>query len=245
MTHHALEHAAAAWAARFRLPTRCAVCRGWGSGRICELCQARFAPSQARCLRCAIELRDGSGGPSCVACLIDPPPYQRSWCAVRYAFPWDGLIARFKFDAALDLAPALVELMQRVLRAGSAPGGTLLVPVPLSAERLRERGFNQAWELARRLARATGSQADARLLLRIRDSPHQVALPRAERIANVRAAFAVEPTRRRDLAGRDVTLVDDVMTTGATAAEATRELLRAGARTVSVAVFARTPGDDG
>jgi ComF family protein len=117
----------------------------------------------------------------------------------------------------------------------------LLLPMPLSPARLRERGYNQAWELARRLGAALQVPADAGLLLRLKDTPHQTSLAVANRAANVRGAFAVEPLRRTELQGRDVTLVDDVLTTGASAAEATRALLQAGAARVQVWVVARTP----
>jgi ComF family protein len=123
-------------------------------------------------------------------------------------------------------------------------GGTRahwVLPVPLSAERLRERGYNQAWELARRVARSLACEADATLLLRVRDTPHQLALPRERRAANVRGAFLVEPRRVRDLRGCDVAVVDDVMTTGATGAEIARTLKQAGAHSVRLWVVARTP----
>ena len=93
----------------------------------------------------------------------------------------------------------------------------------------------------RRLARPLRCPADARLLLRIKDTPHQLALAPQRREANVRGAFAVEPLRRAELRGRSVTLVDDVMTTSATAAEVARVLLQAGAAEVDVWVVARTP----
>ena len=178
--------------------------------------------------------------PICGACLTHPPPYARTLAAVDYGHPWDGLITRYKFHAGLDLAPAFVARMLAA-QPDADPLPALLLPVPLSDARLRERGYNQAWELARRLARARGATTDAHLLLRVRDTPHQLALPPAERAGNVRAAFAVEPARCTELAGRDVTLVDDVMTTGATVAEAARSLLQAGAREVAVWVLARTP----
>jgi ComF family protein len=117
----------------------------------------------------------------------------------------------------------------------------LLLPVPLSTQRLRERGYNQAWELARRLARACAGCADAGLLLRLKDTPHQLAFPPEQRAGNVRSAFAVEPRRLGELRGRSVTVVDDVMTSGATVAEIARVLLQAGASEVAVWVFARTP----
>ena len=121
------------------------------------------------------------------------------------------------------------------------PRPELLLPVPLSQTRLRERGYNQAWELAQRAGRALHCAADATLLLRVIDTPHQLALPPDKRVGNVRGAFAVDARRRGELTGRSVTVVDDVMTTGATAAEIARVLLKAGAAEVRISVVARTP----
>ena len=219
------------------LPSLCAVCRGWGAQRICGDCVQRFAVRVPRCRRCALQVP--AGVELCGACLTDPPPYASTLAAVDYDHPWDGLITHFKFHDSLDLARALSE---RMLQArGDAPAPALLVPVPLSDARLRERGYNQAWELTKRLGAALQCPIDATLLLRVKDTPHQLAFPPEQRAGNVRAAFAVEPKRRAALRGRSVTLVDDVMTTGATGAEAARTLRQAGAREVNVWVVARTP----
>ena len=225
------------------VPSLCAICHGWGTQRVCEACVRRFAAPLPRCRRCALQLPAGAA--LCGACLTDPPPYAHTLAAVDYDHPWDGLITHFKFHAALELAPALAARMLAAQRLGHAPAPTLLLPIPLSDARLRERGYNQAWELAQRLGRALRCATDARLLLRVKDTPHQLALPPEQRAGNVRAAFAVEPRRRAELRGRRVTLVDDVMTTGATVAEATRSLLQAGASEVGVWVVARTPRHDG
>ena len=226
------------------LPSLCAVCHAWGSQRVCSDCLARFAPPVLRCQQCALQVPEGVA--LCGTCLRDPPPFARSVAALDYSHPWDGLIARFKFHAALDLAPLLAALLLEAVQRSNAPHPSLLLPVPLSAQRLRERGYNQAWELARRIGRALHCPTDARLLLRVQDGPHQLALPREQRAANVRGAFAVEPLRLSELRGRSVALVDDVMTTGATAAEAARVLLQAGASQVQVWGVGRTPrpGDD-
>ena len=221
------------------LPSQCAVCHGWGEQRLCAGCVARFDLSVPRCQRCADEVATGVA--VCGACLKAPPPHASTLAALRYAHPWDGLVTRFKFHAALDLAPVLAQRMLAAHRRSGAPRPALLLPMPLAAQRLRERGYNQAWELARRLAAHLHCPADAHLLLRIRDTPHQLTLAPSQRDINVRGAFAVEPRRRGELRDRDVTLVDDVMTTGATAAEAARVLLQAGAARVHVWVAARTP----
>ncbi len=178
---------------------------------------------------------------ACGACLTDPPPFNRCVAALDYGHPWDGLITHFKFHSALDLAPMLAACLVQAVRSSDAAHPSLVLPVPLSAQRLRERGYNQAWELARRVGHAQRCQADARMLLRVKDGPHQLTFPRDKRAANVRGAFAVEPLRSSELRGRNIALVDDVMTTGATAAEATRVLLQAGAASVQVWVVGRTP----
>ncbi len=193
-------------------------------------------------MQCALRL-PGSAT-RCGACLRRGPdaPVRRTSAAVDYGFPWDGLVTGFKFHGRLDLVGALASLLDRRLpahEAGTTPD--LVLPIPLSEQRLRERGYNQAWELARRLARWRRLDADARLLLRIRDTAHQLGLSEAERAANLKGAFLVEPRRRQQLQGRRVALVDDVMTSGATLEEAARCLLAAGATQVHAWVVARTP----
>jgi ComF family protein len=223
------------------LASPCAVCHAWDGSRLCRDCVARFVSPVPRCERCAIEVPAGVA--VCGACLREPPSYDRSIAAVDYDHPWDALISAFKFHGALDLAAALA---QRLVVAVDAAGGArpeLVLPVPLGPARLEERGYNQAWELARRVARTLGCRSDARLLLRIKDTAQQLALPRAQRAANVRGAFLVEPRRTGELRGRDVALVDDVLTTGATAAEIASVLKQAGAARVRVWVVARTPKD--
>lgn len=221
------------------LPTQCAICRDWGPDRLCAACRNRFIGNGPRCQRCALDVPAGTA--VCGACLRDPPSWASALAAMDYAHPWDQLIARFKFHAALDLAAAFAQCIEQAWRTSAGPAPKLLLPVPLSAQRLRERGYNQAWELARRVARAVGCPADARLLLRIKDTPHQLALPIERRSANVRGAFAVEPTRLADVRGRSVTVLDDVMTTGATAGEITQVLQQSGAVDVHWWVLARTP----
>jgi ComF family protein len=222
-----------------RLPSVCAVCHGWGRQRVCARCVQRFAGAVSRCVQCALRVPEGVE--RCGACVVDPPPFVRTLAAVDYDHPWDGLITRFKFHGGLDLAASLAQRLQASFDAGGFPRPDLLLPVPLAAERLRERGFNQAWELTRRVARAIDGACEPNLLLRLKDTPHQLALPIDRRAGNVRAAFAVEPRRRAELQGRSIALVDDVMTTGATVAELARVLLQAGAKDVSVWVVARTP----
>ncbi len=190
-------------------------------------------------------MRLAGGIELCGDCVREPPPFACTLCAVDYTFPWDRLIADFKFHDRPELAGPMSRLM---LQAASSlmsdmPTSALLVPVPLSAARLAERGYNQAWELARRLARATGLRAMPQALERVVDTRHQAELDRAQRITNLRAAFLVPAAARGNLEGQHVLLVDDVVTTGATAREAALTLLRAGAGRVDLWVLARTGTD--
>ncbi|MFZ2648482.1 MAG: ComF family protein [Burkholderiaceae bacterium] len=224
------------------LPGLCALCHGWGEQRVCADCLARWAPAKPRCARCAIDIPAATA--LCGACLHAPPPYESAVAAFDYAPPWDGLIARFKFNAGLDLLASLTRALLMAIRTSSVSLPALVLPVPLSKRRLMERGYNQAWEIARRLGAELRCRSDPHLLLRIADTPHQLALPPSARAANVRGAFAVEPLRIAELRGKPVAVVDDVMTTGATAAEVTRCLLQAGAASVHLWVLARTPRPD-
>ena len=225
------------------LPGQCAICRSWDRAALCGDCIRRHAVPRPRCALCAIEVPPQAA--VCGACLKAPPAFAASLAAVAYEPPWDRLVARFKFHDGLDLSAALADRLLAAWRLGGRALPDLVLPVPLAAGRLRERGYNQAWEIARRVARGLRVPADARLLLRARDTAHQIDLPFARRAANVRGAFAVDLRRAHKLAGRRLALVDDVMTTGATLDEAARTLLRAGAAAVEAWVVARTPRPDG
>jgi ComF family protein len=229
------------------LPRPCALCAQWDRGGLCGDCRQRFVDRRVpRCPRCALA---SLGGQVCGACLRTPPPFARAVALADYGFPWDRLVGRFKFQQQPELASLLADLLAQEIAedmAGDAGAGpSMLLPVPLSPARLAERGYNQAWELARRLparlapARACSARAD--LLLRLRDTPHQVGLDRRGRASNLRDALWVPPGAQRALAGARLALVDDVMTTGATATAATLALLAAGAAQVQVWVLARTP----
>ena len=227
-----------AWAG-LQVPSQCEVCRQWGTRALCADCVARYAAPVPRCLRCGLRL--GLVTPACGNCLREPPPFERTVCVADYGFPWDRLIADFKFESRVELAGVLARRLQAALLNAAAASTTLVLPVPLSAGRLAERGYNQAWELARRVAALAQLPARADLLLRPWDTAQQAELDRSARQSNLRAAFMVDPRQRAALQGQRVALVDDVMTSGATAREAAATLLRAGADAVEVWVIARTP----
>ena len=203
----------------------------------------RFSVPQHRCQACGLPLPGTEAVPStCGACRAQPPVWRRAVCAQDYAFPWSDLVGDFKFRGDVALARLLVRPLAEALRqTPQALDVDLVLPVPLSAARLQERGFNQSWELARRLGRIFGLTCHADLLQRPVDTAHQVDLSLQERDRNLRGAFMVTPGRHHEVAGRRVAVVDDVMTTGATLREATQTLLRAGASSVDVWTVARTP----
>lgn len=223
-----------------RLPCLCEVCRQWSGEALCPDCVARYASSRSRCARCGIGL--GLATALCGDCLRDPPPYAHTVCVADYGFPWDALISAFKFQGRVELAGMLAARLLEAIRLAERPAVELVLPMPLSPRRLAERGYNQAWELARRVAAALRLPAHATLLQQPLETAHQAALGRGERQRNLRGAFMVDPRRRGLLQGRRLALVDDVMTTGAAAREAGGVLLRAGAAAVDLWVLARTPG---
>jgi ComF family protein len=204
----------------------CFVCRGAADALICAQCEAEL-PRLERplCPRCALE---SPGGAICGRCLSQSPAYDATQAALAYDFPADTLVHALKFRGALALAPLLAGLLADKVRGESVDH---VVPVPLSAERLRRRGYNQAVEIARHLGKV-----DVDLCERTRDAPPQIELPYAERQRNVRGAFRCT----RALIGAKVAVVDDVMTTGATLDEMARTLKAAGAMRVVNWVVART-----
>jgi ComF family protein len=226
------------------LPSVCVICRGWCAQGLCEACLQRFAPRQPRCACCArltpVDV------PRCWQCLGQASAFRRCIAGAQYVAPWNRLITAFKFHQQVELARALSQAIERAVLASAPqaePGRwpALLIPVPLSRERLRERGYNQAWELARGLARRLRIRGTAGVLHRSRDTAHQIGMTRPQREHNLRDAFSIDLAGRAALQGHPVALIDDVLTTGATAHAAARALTRAGAASVDVWVIARTP----
>ena len=222
--------------ASLALPGRCEVCRAWPAQPLCEPCVARFAQPVPRCATCALPVPAGVA--QCGACRLQRPPLDACLAAVAYGFPWSSCIVQFKFNGQPGWARAFGTLMRSTPWVEPAlEACQRVLPMPLSAERLQERGFNQALLLARQLA---PDKTDATLLLRVRNTPAQHSLPRAERLRNVRGAFALEPARRSSVRGQRVVLVDDVMTSGASLYAAAGALREAGAAHITAVVLART-----
>lgn len=219
-----------------RVPSQCAVCRAWPSRPVCDACVARFAPPVHRCTCCAIPVVEGVS--HCGGCLREPPPLDRCLAAFAYAWPWPECIGNFKFRGEAGWAGTFAMLLRSVPWVEPAlEQCDIVLPMPLASKRLRERGFNQAGELARRLAPRKNEQA---LLLRTRETSAQSGLTRADRLRNLKGAFAVEPLRAAELRGRRIVLVDDVMTSGASLFAAAQVLREAGAAHITGLVLART-----
>ena len=216
-------------------PQACALCNGAaGAALLCSACRASLPRVQRPCRACALPAPDGEE--VCGACRGRPPPFWATHAAWVYAFPVDRLVQALKYHGRLAYAEPLADALARAVagsRAAALPDA--VVALPLSRSRQRERGFNQAHEIALRVASALGVPLVAGLA-RARDAPPQATLAWSARAANVRGAFVGHPR----LAGRRIAIVDDVMTTGATLAEAAGAARRAGATSVQAWVVART-----
>ncbi len=215
------------------MPQSCLLCgASSGNASFCPACLADLPwHSDPHCPRCALPTTDSK---LCGHCLSDRPAFDRTVALFTYAFPVDALIKALKYRHRLDLISRLA--LPLAHRAALSPRPDALIAMPLHPLRLRERGFNQALELAKIIAR----QLDIPLLPqgaeRIRATTPQVDLPWKERAVNLRGAFS----SNLDLTGKHVALVDDVMTSGASLHELALALRRQGAREVSAWVVART-----
>ncbi|WP_435607198.1 ComF family protein [Pseudomonas knackmussii] len=220
----------------------CRLCGGVAHGSdlpLCAGCEADLPWLSGRCPRCALPLP--THGLDCGGCLRRPPAFAHTEAPWHYGFPLDSLIPAFKHHGDRPMGRLLGSLLARHLQHSYSEGlavPDLLLPVPLSARRQRQRGFNQAQLLARWLARDL-RLAYADPLRRVLDTPPQQGLDAAARKRNLRHAFTVD--NPASLRGRHLALVDDVLTTGTTADTLSALLLRAGARRVDVYCLARTP----
>jgi len=210
----------------------CYLCRGAASGLLCAACDADLPRLRGPgCPRCAL---DSPRGEICGRCLSEPPHYDATVAALAYEFPADALVQALKFRGELALAEYLAGILGRCIAERQVDS---VIAVPLSAGRLRSRGYNQSVEIARSLSM---EKIELELCVRSRDTPAQMDLPFAERRRNVRGAFRCT----RPIPGGTVAVVDDVMTTGATLDEMAAALKQAGARRVVNWVVARTYVED-
>lgn len=222
------------------MPSRCAVCHAWPSNAVCEDCVRLFGQPQTRCRTCAVSLPETIT--QCGACLRQPPPLAAVLAAVDYDYPWAQMVRDFKFHADIAWARSFARMMRSTPWVDPAlETADWIVPMPLSRQRLLDRGFNQSDVLASALETGPHRKVRGDVLVRIRDTAAQSSLPRSERHVNVAKAFVVHPDRFDAVRGKKVVLVDDVMTTGASLHAAARALAQAGAAQTIALVFARTP----
>jgi ComF family protein len=219
---------------RLALPCHCLLCGADDPGGLglCPGCRADLPWLASGCPRCAVPL--AVPGQPCGACQTHPPPFDATVALFHYAPPVDGLVQQLKFGQGLHLARLFAGLLAERLAGASRP--EYILPVPLHPRRQRERGFNQAVEIARPLARHLGCRVDVASCARTRATPPQAQLSAAQRRRNLRDAFRLT----RPITARHIALLDDVMTTGSTLAALAGLLRRAGAERIDVWVCART-----
>jgi len=215
------------------LPAQCLLCAAPArTANLCASCRTdlpQLPPS-----RCPVCAEPTPVGEICGACLARPPKFDRVLAPLVYAYPLDRLIQSLKYNANLPVAPLLADWMLPGIADEPLPD--VVVPMPLSTERLRERGYNQALEIARPIAKRIGVPIDVDACVRVRHTEAQSALPFARRAENIKGAFVC----MTDFTGRSVAVVDDVLTTGATLNELARVLKHCGAVRVTGWTAART-----
>lgn len=211
----------------------CQLCGASTKGaQLCPGCQADLPLlPEARCPQCALP---SPGGSICGQCLRHPRAFDRTEAVYSYAFPLDALIRQCKYHGAVELTELFARAM--ATQVGAHPEVDLMVPMPLHTNRIAERGFNQAAEIARRLSRILDIPWNPHLCKRVRDTQSQAGLDLRQRKRNLKNAFQCDG----NLAGRRVALVDDVMTSGTSLDTLAKAARQAGARHVSAWVVART-----
>lgn len=207
---------------------------------ICEGCETDLPWLGSHCQTCALPLP--ANGLTCGECLLEPPAFEQVAVPWVYGFPVDSLITRFKHNAKWPFGHLLADVLGQYLQhrfEEDLPRPDVLLPVPLANKRLRRRGFNQAAMLARWLSVALDLPCEEQILRRIKDTDAQQDLDAKARKRNLRNAFTLAADAQ--VKGRYLALVDDVLTTGATARALARLLMDAGAARVDVYCLARTP----
>jgi len=205
------------------------------SSQVCHACLADLPRIGNACLRCANPLTlSQQSQVICPACQQKAPPFTQVVAPFEYRFPIDQMIQLAKFNGQPHYLNPLAELLSEHLRDKPMP--ELIIPVPLHRKRLQERQYNQAALLAKRVARNLGIPFSNRLLIKTENTPHQAELGRKARSKNLRNSFCCSGSPPASVA-----VVDDVMTTGTTAAEITRVLKAAGCQQVYIWIIARTP----
>jgi ComF family protein len=227
------------------LPNLCALCGNLSHKTLCDGCdEAYWNEGRLRCTVCAVPLsarrRVAHAQYRCADCVAEPPPFDATFALADYRAPLDNLAVGLKFRARLMLAGEFAQRLARLAQDAwqdETDWPDVIAPVPLARQRLVERGYNQAWQIARPLARALRVRGDVTLLQRVIHTAPQSRLDLDARRLNVGRAFRAAPA----VQALHVGIVDDVMTTGATLEALARTLKAAGARRVTNFVALRTP----
>jgi len=197
---------------------------------LCSDClnELPYSPTSS-CPQCGLS----SNGLMCGSCLNSPPDFDSTHAVLIYAFPIDAMMQRYKYSSMLHLSQMFGQLLAQRINLDNVD---LIIPMPMHPARLKERGFNQALEIAKILTKNNKEKLDYRRSIRQKLTPPQASLQFKERVKNIKGAFQVN----RDLTGKRVAIVDDVMTTGASLNELAKTLKKAGASHVECWVVART-----
>jgi len=223
--------------ARVLWPSICILCRSRGAFGLdlCTACEADLVPNGHACSICAEPLPAADEASVCGACVQHPPAFECSYVPFRYAYPINHLVRNLKFRGDLACGRVLGELFAARVVARAVALPELIIPVPLAQQRYRQRGFNQANELALPVRRVTRIPVRNDLVIRHRETAEQAALDLESRRKNVRRAFSMAAS----LPARHVAILDDVVTTGSTVGELARVLHSAGAERVAVWAICR------
>jgi len=219
------------------LPQRCLLCdAGSGNKPICNDC-LNDLPSHSKqsCQVCALPTFNAE---ICGHCLQHPPAFDATIAAFNFVYPVDALLRALKYRGELSVAEIAANGIIHSLAHQDLPD--LLIPMPLHPQRLQERGFNQAMEISRRIARHTHCRLSTNSIIRLRHGEPQASLPLNKRAKNVKGVFAVNDVVSTDLRGKHIAVIDDIMTSGASLNELAKTLKKAGAARVECWVAART-----
>lgn len=218
------------------LPQECLLCgSACGRQQLCPECLADLPQigTGGNCPVCALP---AAFGETCGACIKSPPHFDATIAAFEFGFPVDALLRSLKYQGRLVVAEPIGARLADAITSCSSSPIDLMIPMPLHQHRLRERGFNQAAEIAHIVFRETGIRLERDIALRIRPTEPQAGLPLSQRGKNMKGAFACS----QDLTGKRVAIIDDVMTSGASLNELAKTLKAAGAARVECWVAART-----
>ncbi len=206
---------------------------------LCDACQRDLPVNRWSCKACALPW--AANNHLCGQCLTDPPPFSRAVIPWRYQFPVDSMIGRYKYNRQRKFARPLIaglgQTLETQLAAGHLTSPDLMIPAPMHPQRRRSRGFNQAQEIAEELGSRLALPVASGLVRRTRKARSQRELNREERLKNLHGLFQLQGE-----VPMQVAIVDDVVTTGATARTLAGLLAQHGARDIQIWALARTPG---